>query len=49
MLKTNYANAYKEVLIINMNVSNRLITFAHKEIDMFDVPFDKLYVPFTNI
>ena len=40
---------YKEVLIINMNVSNRLITFAHKEIDMFNISFDKLYVQTSDL
>ena len=40
---------YKEVLIINMNVSNRLITFSHKEISVFEVPFDKVYVQTADL
>lgn len=40
---------YKEVLIINMNVSNRLITFSHKEIQVFNVPFDKVYVQTADL
>ena len=40
---------YEEVVIINMNVSDRLITFSHKEIEMFYVPFDKLYVQTADI
>lgn len=35
---------YKEAFIINMKVSNRLISFAHKEIETFHVPMDKIYV-----
>jgi len=35
---------YKEVYIINMSVSNRLITFSNKEIDVFGTDFDKLYI-----
>lgn len=40
---------YKEVLIINMNISNRLITFSNKEINVFNVPFDKLYVQTADL
>ena len=40
---------YKEVLIINMNISNRLITFSHKEIAVFNVPFDKIYVQTADL
>ena len=40
---------YKEVLIINMNVSNHLVTFSHKEISVFNVPFDKVYVQTADL
>ncbi len=40
---------YEEVLIINMNVSDRLITFSHKNIEVFDVPFDKIYVQTADL
>lgn len=40
---------YKEVLIINMNISNRLVTFSHKEIDVFNVPFDKVYIQTADL
>lgn len=40
---------YKEVYIINMNVSSRLITFAHKEVDIFGIEFDKLYIQTADI
>lgn len=43
-LVVQLSKPYKEVLIINMKVSNRLITFSHKEINMFDVIFDKIYI-----
>ncbi len=40
---------YKEVVIVNMRVSNKLITFSHKEIDIFNVPFDKLYIQSADL
>lgn len=48
-LVVQLSKPYKEVLIINMNVSNRLITFAHKEVNVFDVEFDKLYVQTADL
>lgn len=48
-LVVQLSKPYKEVLIINMNVSNRLITFAHKEVEMFDVMFDKIYVQTSDL
>ena len=32
-----------------MNISNRLITFSHKEINVFNVPFDKIYVQTADL
>ncbi len=43
------SDPYEEVLIINMNVSDRLITFSHKEIEVFDAPFDKIYVQTADL
>lgn len=40
---------YEEVLIINMNISNRLITFAHKNIEVFSVPLDKVYMQTADL
>ena len=40
---------YKEVLIINMNVSNRLVTFSHQEDTIYDVPFDKVYIQTADL
>lgn len=41
---------YKEVFIINMKVSDKLITFAHKEnVEIFDVAFDKLYIQTADL
>lgn len=48
-LVVQLSKPYKEVLIINMNISNLLITFAHKEVTMFDVDFDKLYIQTADL
>ena len=48
-LVVQLSKPYKEVLIINMNVSTHLITFAHKEIKMFDIQFDKLYIQSADL
>ena len=40
---------YKEVLIINMKVSNLLITFSQKDIKVFDVPVNKLYIQTVDL
>lgn len=48
-LVVQLSKPYKEVLIINMNISNRLITFSHKEINVFNVPFDKIYVQTADL
>lgn len=48
-LVVQMSKPYKEVLIINMKVSNRLITFSHKEINIFNVPFDKIYVQTADL
>ena len=48
-LVVQLSKPYREVLIINMKVSNKLITFAHKEINLFDVTFDKLYVQTADL
>lgn len=40
---------YKEVLIINMKVSNKLIVFSQKEVDIFNVLFDKLYIQSADL
>ena len=40
---------YKEVLIINMKVSNRLVTFAHGETTLFDINFDQLYIQSSDL
>ena len=48
-LVVQLSKPYKEVLIININVSNRLITFSHKEVSVFNVPFDKIYVQTADL
>ncbi len=40
---------YKEVLIINMNISNRLVSFSHQEEAIYDVPFDKVYIQTADL
>ena len=48
-LVVQLSKPYKEVLIINMNVSTRLVSFSHKEIDIFNVAFDKIYVQTADL
>ena len=48
-LVVQLTSPYKEVLIINMNVSNRLISFSNQEVDVFNVPFERLYVQTADL
>ena len=48
-LVVQFSKPYKEVYIINMKVSNRLITFSSKEISMFDTSMDKIYVQTADL
>lgn len=48
-LVVQLSQPYKEVLIINMKISELLITFSHKEIDMFNVMFDKVYIQTADL
>ena len=48
-LVVQFTKPYKEVYIINMKVSNRLITFSCKEISMFDIPMDKIYIQTADL
>ena len=48
-LVVQFSKPYKEVYIINMKISNRLITFSSKEISMFGVTMDKIYVQTADL
>jgi len=48
-LVVQFSKPYKEVYIINMKVSNKLITFSCKEINMFDVEMDKIYIQTADL
>ncbi len=48
-LVVQLSKPYKEVFIINMKVSSRLITFAHKEVDIFNIAYDKIYVQTADL
>ena len=48
-LVVQLSKPYKEVYIINMSVSSRLITFSNKEINLYGVQFDKLYIQTADI